>query len=321
MRKIDNLMAWRAFLAVSRSGSLSQAAKLLDMDSPALSHLVSDLEKELGYELFDRSVRPFKLTHRGRIIADTCGPLTDSFREMIEQFDTDGRNIITVAAPTDLNQLYLHDQLLEYSNQHPEVQFYLRASCPIEDILSGRIDIALIDRPIPSPELVVRFCIEAISVPLASRGYIEKQGFPHTIDDLKNHTGLLLRQGMHRMTGFLFDEAGNMSPMLKWKQIFMTDAQLTLNHMMMDDMGIVIDCVPQHLIEQIKNDEVIPVLPGWRRKPQELCIVTRRDREAMSEPLHEFALWWRGYEKTAALARTKQAEAILAEALERHRND
>ncbi len=321
MKKTDNLQAWRTFLAVARSGSMTQAAKLLDLDSPTVSHMVTDLEADLGYPLLDRSVRPFKLTHRGRVIADICGPLSDSFREMIEQFDDDSRNIITVAAPTDLNQLYLHDQLLEYSNQHPQVQFYLRSSCPIDDILSGRIDIALIDKPVASPDLVIRFCIEATAVPLASRKYIEKHGFPHTLDDLKNHTGLLLRQGMHRMTSFLYDRDGNMSPILKWKQIFMTDAQLTLNHMMLEGEGIVIDCVPQHLIEEIKNDEVIPVLPGWRRKPQELCIVTRRDREAMNEALHDFAIWWRSYEKSAAAARTQYGEAVLAEALERHKND
>ena len=90
----------------------------------------------------------------------------------------------------------------------------------------------------------------------------------------------------------------------------MTDAQLTLNHMLMDDLGVVIDCVPQHLIRELESGEVVPVLPGWRRKPQQLCIVTRRDREASSDVLHDFVIWWRNEERQAGLERLKRATAV-----------
>lgn len=273
--------------------------------------MVAEIEQALGYALFDRSKRPFKLTPRGHVVADTVNPLSSGFLDLRELFGEDTNSIITVAAPTDLNQCYLHDQLFQYSLEHPGVHFYLRSSCSVEDVLSGRIDIALIDRPIASPELVIRFCIQAVAVPLASRGYVERCGEPKTIEDLKNHTGLLLRQGMHQRTSYLYDSAGEISPALKWKNVFMTDAQLTLNHMMLEGLGIVVDCVPQHLLPQLESGEVVPVLRGWRRKPQELSIVTRRDREGLSDELHAFALWWCRREKEAARERTRKAEALL----------
>jgi DNA-binding transcriptional LysR family regulator len=314
----DNLLAWRAFLAVAKTGSISVAARMVDLDPPAVSHMISDIEKELGCQLFNRSCRPFRLTVKGHVLADTVDPLSTGFSNLRDLFTGDTHSVITVAAPTDLNQCYIHDQLYRYSVEHPGVHFYLRASCPVEDVLSGRVDVALIDRPIANSELVIRYCIEALALPMASKGYVEKYGCPNTIEDLKDHTGLLLRQGMHQKTSYLFDSDGNVSPALRWKNVFMTDAQLTLNHMMLEGLGIVVDCVPQHLLKEIESGEVVPVLRGWRRKPQVLSVVTRRDRESQSEALHEFALWWVALEKRQAKERTHYAEELL---LNRIRND
>ena len=316
MKKIDNLQAWRAFLAVSKTGSMSIASQVPDMDSPTISHYITDLESELGFKLIDRSTRPFRLTPRGRIVADNVDPLERGFQNLAELFKDEAKSVITVAAPLDLNQFYLHDQLFSYGLEHPSVRFYLRASCPIEDVISGRVDIAMIDRPVSNPDLVSRFCVQDLSVPLATTEYVERCGNPKTPEDLKSHTGLLLRQGMHQMTSYLYDREGRMSPPLRWKRFFMADTQITLNHMMLEGKGIVIDCVPQHLARELEEGRLVRVLPGWRRKPQELCIVTRRDRESLSDELHDFALWWTKTEKAAATERTRNAERLLKSVLE-----
>ena len=318
MRKSDNLMAWRAFITTAETGAVSRAAQILGVDAPTVSHLISDLEDDLGYKLLDRSVRPFVLTDKGHYLADTVAPLEQGFREAVDYFDNDNRSVLTIAAPTDLNQCYLHDQLFHYSMEHPRVQFYLKSSCPVADVLSGRVDAAFTERPAVATNLVVRFVLQAPAYPMASRRYIEKNGYPRVPEDLKNHTGLLLRQGMHKMTSFLYKEKTGESQVLKWKHIFMTDAQLTLNHMLLDDMGIVIDCVPQHLIKELESGEVVPVLPGWRRKPQELCIVTRRDREASSDDLHDFVMWWKDQEKKAGGERVQRAQALYKSVMARY---
>ncbi len=91
----------------------------------------------------------------------------------------------------------------------------------------------------------------------------------------------------------------------------MTDAQQTLNHMMLEDMGIVVDCALLHLEDKIRQGLVVPVLPCWRRKPQILSIVTRRDREATSEVVHDFAVWWCAKAKQRSLKLRKRTKALL----------
>ena len=51
---LDNLMAWRAFIAVARSGSFSTAAEQLDRDKSTISRAVASLEKALGKTTRDR---------------------------------------------------------------------------------------------------------------------------------------------------------------------------------------------------------------------------------------------------------------------------
>lgn len=308
---LDNLLAWRAVTTVAKTGSISVAASMLDLDPPMVSHLVADIEREMQVKILDRSRRPFRLTPQGQTLVSRLEPLLRDFASIEEMFSDNNHHIITVAAPTDLNQCYFHDDLFQYSVKHPNVDFYLSASCPVEDVLSGRVDVAMIDRPISHPDLVVRFCIEASPIPLAAKGYVKRYGMPETIEDLKHHTGLLLRQGMHQRTSYLYDQAGRVSSAIKWKRVFMTDAQLTLNHMMREELGIVIDCALLHLADDIREGSVVPVLRGWKRKPQILSIVTRRDREETSDIVHDFAVWWCAHAKRRSLKLREQTKALI----------
>ena len=55
----------RAFLVTAEEGSLSAAARALDMTQPTLSRQVDALEKELGLVLFERAGRGLFLTPSG----------------------------------------------------------------------------------------------------------------------------------------------------------------------------------------------------------------------------------------------------------------
>ena len=54
------------FVAVAQTGSMSAAAEQLGLSQPAVSQAVSALENATGTKLFDRTVRPPKLTLQAR---------------------------------------------------------------------------------------------------------------------------------------------------------------------------------------------------------------------------------------------------------------
>lgn len=55
------------FLVVAEVGKISQAAKILYISPPALSSTISNLEKELGVQLFERDSNSIKLNKQGEI--------------------------------------------------------------------------------------------------------------------------------------------------------------------------------------------------------------------------------------------------------------
>ena len=74
---MDKLRALQYFIAAADEGSLSGAARRLDISVPAVSKLITSLEKTLGASLFDRTVQGLTLTSNGEIYLEACQPLLD----------------------------------------------------------------------------------------------------------------------------------------------------------------------------------------------------------------------------------------------------
>ena len=62
MKPRENLLSWQVFLTTAVTKNISKTSIELDMDLKTVSRIVKELESDLGFILFDRSCRPFKLT-------------------------------------------------------------------------------------------------------------------------------------------------------------------------------------------------------------------------------------------------------------------
>ncbi|MHC3033039.1 LysR family transcriptional regulator MumR [Acinetobacter nosocomialis] len=63
-----NLKNLEAFYWVVTLNSFNKAATKLQTTQPAVSQKITSLENELGFKVLDRSLRQFKLTHKGRTL-------------------------------------------------------------------------------------------------------------------------------------------------------------------------------------------------------------------------------------------------------------
>jgi DNA-binding transcriptional LysR family regulator len=77
-----DLRALEIFLAVSEAGSMSTAARQLGLTQPAVSLAVGDLERKLGFDLFDRTVRPLAVTVAGGLLRQRASALMAEAREI-----------------------------------------------------------------------------------------------------------------------------------------------------------------------------------------------------------------------------------------------
>lgn len=77
-----DLRSLEIFLAVCDSGAMSSAARTLGLTQPAVSLAIGDLERKLGFDLFDRSVRPLAVTVAGGLLRQRAGALIAEARQI-----------------------------------------------------------------------------------------------------------------------------------------------------------------------------------------------------------------------------------------------
>lgn len=311
MKTIDNLQAWEVLVITARTRSLSRTSIVLDIDLPKVSRLLRDLEDELGFALFDKSHRPISPTSRCAELVKSVEPLVVAFRklEVFNRDKLDGKLEIRFAAPIELSRLFFSEALIRYSNEHPDIQFTILPEVHPDAVRSGKVDAAVANRlPIDSSGLVVRQYNCSSTPVFATPKYLEKHGLPLTPQDLVHHTGLLLKTVAHDPTDMLYNTEGDFSP-IRWKKTFITHDQMSLKQLLLNHQGLTVDLYSGHVLEELQNGTIVPILEGWERESWTMCLITRVEDERNSPRLQSFAEWFlitigtqmRNYSKNAYL--------------------
>ena len=77
-----NLQHLRYFLAVTRAGGFTQAARTLHVTQPTVSSGIAELERHLGVKVFNRNGRSVELTLEGRTLLGYALQLEDVLGEL-----------------------------------------------------------------------------------------------------------------------------------------------------------------------------------------------------------------------------------------------
>ncbi|MGF6492488.1 DNA-binding transcriptional LysR family regulator [Luteibacter sp. 621] len=127
--KGNRLKQLRAFVYITRLGTLSRAAEALFLSQPSVSLQLQALERELGVPLVERTRRRITLTDAGEVLYEMARPLVEGFENLDREFATKTRGKqsgrLTVAAGASTIQYLLPDLVKAYRERYPEVQLQL----------------------------------------------------------------------------------------------------------------------------------------------------------------------------------------------------
>ncbi|MCD6436940.1 MAG: LysR family transcriptional regulator, partial [Halomonas sp.] len=159
MRSIQDL---KIFIETARQGSLSAAARQMDLSPAATSAAVKRLEAELGVPLFIRSTRHLRLTHQGETFLGHCQQalqLLDDGCQAIQKGQNVIQDVLQLSMPSDIGRNLLLGWLDEFLDLYPRIDLRIQLSDRLVNIYRQPVDIALRYGELPDSNL--------IAVPLA----------------------------------------------------------------------------------------------------------------------------------------------------------
>lgn len=188
------MLSWdhcRVFLAVIREGSLSAAARHLDLTQTTLGRQLDAMEEALG------GVRLFTRSHRGLLPTDVALALVAHAETMANAALAMTRaasspaaaasGVVRITASEIVGAELLPSVLADLSDAHTGLKFELMLSNDVDDLLRREADIAL-RMTEPTQHALVRRKVGSVSIGFfAHPRYIAKHGAPRDMKGLAKH--------------------------------------------------------------------------------------------------------------------------------------
>lgn len=203
---IDNLPGLQTFANVVAAGSLSAAAREMDLSLTVVSKRLAQLEKELGIRLLQRTTRRQVLTEEGEVFHAEVLRIIAA----VEQAEAvvSGRvgtisGTIRLTAPGELGRQWIAPAVAAFQRLHPQVTVQLLMTDAVVDLLDAGVDLAIRFGSLEDSSLVARPLAPNFRVLCASAAYLKQFGAPTHPAELVHHQCILI--GDQRRAVWRFD--------------------------------------------------------------------------------------------------------------------
>ena len=192
------LSSFRIFAEIVAAGSLSEAARRMQMSLTFVSRRLSSLEDKLGARLIDRSAHTFTLTNEGLFFHERVAAILDTTDAAVSEVRALRGRIegnLRVSAPSEIGRRQIALLCRKFSVENPELTIELSLTDTRPDVLRGGLDVAIVTKRPTEGDVIQRKILESRRVICAAPSYISAHGRPTTPEELALHKCILLRRG------------------------------------------------------------------------------------------------------------------------------
>jgi DNA-binding transcriptional LysR family regulator len=190
MLKMESLLV---FVTVAEMGSISAAARRLQISKSSASERLAELEDSIGATLMRRSTRKLALTDDGvdflehakrilRTVDDATAGLAERRGELAGP--------LRIAAPISFGVLHLGPALNAFAKLHPRIELSLELDDRAVGAADG-FDAVVRHGPVPDNGLIVKRFAATRRRLVAAPAYLKAHGVPRTLEALGQHRGII----------------------------------------------------------------------------------------------------------------------------------
>lgn len=195
--KTDPTTDLEFIVLIGRYGSLSAAARALDLTPPAATKRLALMESRLGVRLVNRTTRRVSLTSEGETYLLYATKILQDVREM-EEVVTSGRGtprgLIRLNATLGFGRTTIAPIVSEFAKKYPEVEVQVEVTDSPVDLVESGFDLAIRFGALPDTRLNARRIMTNRRFLCASPKYLKRYGVPTNLADLANHRCIIHRQ-------------------------------------------------------------------------------------------------------------------------------
>jgi len=197
-----------AFAAIVEAGSVSGAARALNLPKSVVSERLKELERSLGAQLVHRTTRKLAITAEGDAFFERAGRILREADEAREEI-IENRGLLAgplrVSAPVSFGTLHLGRALYPFLHANPGIQLSLDLDDRFVDVAAGGYDAVIRHGAVADARVIVKRLAASRRYLVASAAYLKKHGAPGTLVELERHMAILYA---NRQSDWRFKVAG-----------------------------------------------------------------------------------------------------------------
>jgi len=186
------------FSLLVRVGSLSAAARELDITTPAVSKRLAQMEARLGVQLLNRTTRRMGLTaegevylaHARRILADI-----DDMEQLVSNSFADPKGLLRINATLGFGRSHIAPLISDFAKRFPDVRVQLQLTVDPPPLTEDAFDVCIRFGELPDARMIARRIAPNRRLICAAPSYLKRKGTPQVPNDLAQHNCLAIRQG------------------------------------------------------------------------------------------------------------------------------
>ncbi|RJF97420.1 LysR family transcriptional regulator [Noviherbaspirillum saxi] len=264
---MDLFQAMKVFAKVAEAGSLSGAARALDMSNPSVTRHIAELEAYLNARLFNRTTRRLSLTETGSNYLERCRQLLQDLDDATLAAGSSAvkpGGTLRISAPVSFAVNHLGPMLADYHERYSDVALDITLSDRTVDLVEEGFDLAIRISRIRDSALVARQFASARSIACAAPAYLKKHGMPRVPEDLARHA--CLSYTYHATRGEWHFQRGGKSHAVRVKGPVDANNGDLLREAAIAGMGIVLQ--PSFIVgDALRSKKLVPVLAGYDMAP------------------------------------------------------